>query len=39
MPRPPLQERLAAFGRWMAVNGRSIYGCTQAPDAFKAPPN
>jgi alpha-L-fucosidase len=33
------QDRLAAFGRWMQVNGRSIYGATQAPDAFKAPAN
>ena len=33
------QERLAAFGRWMRVNGRAIYGATQAPDTFKAPPN
>ncbi len=33
------QERLAAFGRWMRVNGRAIYGATQAPDSFKAPPN
>ncbi len=32
-------ERLAAFGRWMQVNGRSIYGNTQAPDTFKAPAN
>jgi alpha-L-fucosidase len=33
------QDRLAAFGRWMAVNGRSIYGATQAPQGFRAPPN
>jgi alpha-L-fucosidase len=33
------QERLAAFGRWMQVNGRAIYGATQAPAAFKAPAN
>jgi alpha-L-fucosidase len=32
-------DRLAAFGRWMQVNGRAIYGNTQAPDLFKAPPN
>ena len=31
-------DRLAAFGRWMQVNGPSIYGATQAPDGFKAPP-
>ena len=30
-------ERLEAIGRWMKVNGRSIYGCTQAPEEFKAP--
>jgi len=33
------QDRLAAIGRWLQVNGASIYGCTQAPDEFKAPPN
>jgi alpha-L-fucosidase len=33
------QDRLAAMGRWLQVNGSSIYGCTQAPDEFKAPPN
>ncbi len=33
------QERLATFGRWMRVNGRAIYGSTQAPDRFKAPAN
>ncbi len=33
------KDRLEAFGRWMAVNGRSIYGATQAPDGFKAPAN
>ena len=33
------QDRLAAFGRWMRVNNPSIYGATQAPDTFKAPPN
>jgi len=33
------QERLAAFGRWMRLNGRAIYGNTQAPDAFKSPSN
>ena len=31
------QDRLAAIGRWMRVNSRAIYGCTQAPDGFKAP--
>jgi alpha-L-fucosidase len=33
------QDRLAAFGRWMSVNSRSIYGATQAPATFKAPAN
>ena len=33
------QERLKAIGEWMALNSRSIYGCTQAPDEFTAPPN
>jgi alpha-L-fucosidase len=33
------KDRLAAFGRWMQVNGPSIYGATQAPAEFKAPPN
>jgi alpha-L-fucosidase len=33
------QDRLGAMGGWMKVNGRSIYGCTQAPAEFKAPPN
>jgi alpha-L-fucosidase len=33
------KDRLAAFGRWMQVNGRSIYGATQAPDGLKAPAN
>jgi alpha-L-fucosidase len=31
--------RLESIGRWMAVNGRSIYGCTQAPDDFVRPEN
>jgi len=32
-------ERLGAIGEWMKVNGRSIYGCTQAPEDFKVPAN
>lgn len=32
-------DRLAAFGKWMKVNGASIYGCTQAPSGLKAPAN
>ncbi len=30
---------LEKMGEWMKVNGRSIYGCTQAPDEFVAPNN
>jgi len=30
---------LAEMGKWMEVNSRSIYGCTQAPDEFVAPDN
>ncbi len=33
------KERLKGIGRWMALHGRSIYGCTQAPDEFKTPAN
>ena len=33
------QERLSAMGAWMNVNGRSIYGCTEAPAGIVAPPN
>lgn len=33
------QERLKAMGDWMKFNSRSIYGCTQTPDEFKAPAN
>ncbi len=32
-------DALAKMGMWMDVNGRSIYGCTQAPDEFTAPPH
>lgn len=31
------QGRLRDIGRWMQANGPSIYGCTQAPEMFKAP--
>ena len=31
------KARLAAMGRWMHANGRSIYGCTAAPEAFEPP--
>jgi alpha-L-fucosidase len=33
------KERLEGIGAWMETHGRSIYGCTQAPDEFKAPRN
>jgi alpha-L-fucosidase len=32
-------NRLEGMGRWMAVNSRSIYGCTQAPDEYAKPAN
>ena len=32
-------DRLAGMGQWMKRHGRSIYGCTQAPDGFTAPPH
>jgi alpha-L-fucosidase len=32
-------KALADIGNWMSFNSRSIYGCTQAPDEFKAPEN
>jgi len=30
-------DRLAGIGSWMRQHSRSIYGCTQAPEEFKAP--
>jgi len=30
-------ERLEGIGKWMKYNGRSIYGCTEAPEGFTAP--
>ncbi len=30
-------ERLRGIGEWMVRHGRSIYGCTQAPDEFACP--
>ena len=30
-------DRLTGLGEWMKRHGRSIYGCTQAPDEFKTP--
>jgi alpha-L-fucosidase len=32
-------KALAGIGDWMKFNSRSIYGCTQAPEEFKAPDN
>jgi len=32
-------ERLAGIGEWMKANGRSISGCTEAPEEFKKPSN
>ena len=31
------KDRLKAIGEWMELNGRAIYGCTEAPSEFKAP--
>jgi len=31
--------RLNQIGEWMKLHSRSIYGCTQAPEQFKAPEN
>ncbi len=33
------RERLSGMGRWMKRHGRSIYGCTQAPEEFTRPPD
>jgi len=32
-------KALEGMGEWMKYNSRSIYGCTQAPEEFKAPAN
>jgi alpha-L-fucosidase len=32
-------DRLQGIGQWMKSNGRSVYGCTQAPGEFPVPPN
>lgn len=32
-------ERLEGMGEWMALHGRAIFGCTEAPDEFPKPPN
>ena len=31
------KSKLAAYGKWMRLHGRSIYGCTAAPAEFQAP--
>jgi alpha-L-fucosidase len=31
------KEALESMGKWMNVNNRSIYGCTQAPEGFITP--
>ncbi|NSL90118.1 alpha-L-fucosidase [Chitinophaga sp. Mgbs1] len=33
------QDRLLGMGDWMKVNGRSIYGCTEAPAGIQRPDN
>ncbi|UBM60600.1 alpha-L-fucosidase [Marinilongibacter aquaticus] len=33
------KERLADMGEWMHANGRSIYGCTEAPAGIEVPEN
>ena len=33
------ESALLKIGDWMKYNGRSIYGCTQAPEGFEAPDN
>lgn len=32
-------SRLEGMGEWMKRHSRSIYGCTQAPEGFTAPPD
>ncbi|MFW6189185.1 MAG: alpha-L-fucosidase [Planctomycetota bacterium] len=32
-------DRLRGMGEWMKRHGRSIYGCTQAPEEFDCPPD
>ena len=33
------QDRLTSMGEWMKYNGRSVYGCTEAPAIFSVPDN
>jgi alpha-L-fucosidase len=32
-------DRLSGIGEWTKVHGRSVYGCTEAPEEFKKPAN
>ena len=32
-------DRLASIGEWMRRHGRAVYGCTQAPEEFRTPPD
>lgn len=32
-------DRLEGMGKWMKYNNRAVYGCTQAPEGYKAPEN
>lgn len=34
-----VDDALNSMGQWMQYHERSIYGCTQAPEGFQAPPN
>jgi len=36
---PRAVSALNSMGEWMKYNGRSIYGCTQAPEEYQVPPN
>jgi alpha-L-fucosidase len=33
------EDRLESMGEWMKYNGKSVYGCTQAPAEWKVPDN
>jgi alpha-L-fucosidase len=33
------KQKLNAYGKWMRLHNRSIYGCTAAPEEFKKPNN
>jgi alpha-L-fucosidase len=36
---PRALDRLRSIGDWMRLHGRSVYGCTQAPEEFLVPAN